>query len=225
MSFVRTRLSIMMFLEFAIWGAWLPLSFKYVPEEGFTGVQQGFIYNAFPIAAIIAMFFSNQFADRNFAAEKFTAFSHLVGGLAILALPWVHDFWSFFALMLLHCIFYVPTISITNSIAFTHLKDAQREFSLVRLWGTIGWIVVGIPFIFILIDWSKMPAYDSVPFSDWVVRCYRKRMKSLETTCITHAGISISSPVAAHWPFRCSVCCSRRRRQNPRRRRRRKSRG
>jgi nucleoside transporter len=168
MSFVRTRLSIMMFLEFAIWGVWLPLSFKYVPEEGFSGIQQGFIYNAFPIAAIIAMFFSNQFADRNFAAEKFTAFSHLVGGLAILAVPWVHDFWSFFALMLLHCIFYVPTISITNSIAFTHLKDAQREFSLVRLWGTIGWIVVGIPFIFILIDWSKIPSYNSTSLTEWI---------------------------------------------------------
>jgi nucleoside transporter len=165
---VRTKLSIMMFLEFAIWGAWLPLSFKYVPEEGFNGFQQGFIYNAFPIAAIIAMFFSNQFADRNFAAEKFTAFSHLVGGVAILCLPWVHDFWPFFLLMLLHCIFYVPTISITNSIAFTHLKDAQREFSLVRLWGTIGWIAVGIPFIFILLDWKKIPSYDSTPLTEWI---------------------------------------------------------
>src|SRR5262249_32636668 len=59
-------------------------------------------------------------------------------------------FWPFFVLMLLHSLFYVPTISISNSIAFTHLKDAQREFGLVRLWGTIGWIAASWPFVFIL---------------------------------------------------------------------------
>ena len=81
--------------------------------------------NAFPIAAIVGMFFSNQFADRNFAAEKFLAFSHFVGGLAILGLAFTKEFWPFFALMLVHCLLYVPTISITNSIAFAHLKDPR----------------------------------------------------------------------------------------------------
>jgi nucleoside transporter len=179
MAAVRVKLSIMMFLEFAIWGAWLPLVYKHLTDLGFSSDEKGWIMNAFPIAAIIAMFFGNQFADRNFAAEKFTAFSHLVGGLAILALAWVDQihaslapdyiskFAIFLTLMLIHCVFYVPTISITNSIAFTHLKDAQREFSLVRLWGTIGWIVVGVPFIFILLDWSRVPAFGSVSFVDW----------------------------------------------------------
>ena len=168
MTTVRLKLSIMMFLEFAIWGAWLPLVFSYLDETTFTSLQKGWILNAFPIAAIGAMFFSNQFADRNFAAEKFTAFSHLIGGLAMVSLAWVNDFWPFFLLMLVHCIFYVPTISITNSIAFTHLKDAQREFALVRLWGTIGWIAVGLPFIFILLDWNKIPALSETPPVDWI---------------------------------------------------------
>ena len=78
------------------------------------------------------------------------------------------SFWLFFGLMLIHSLFYVPTISITNSIAFSHLKDAKREFGLVRVWGTIGWIVASWPFIFILVDWAKVPAFGSVGFIDWL---------------------------------------------------------
>src|SRR5437899_3795800 len=141
---VRVKLSVMMFLEFFIWGAWFPLIFGYLPSLGFGPWEQWLILGTFNLAAVVALFFSTQFADRNFAAEKFVAFSHLVGGLAILALFWVRkpatedsaSFWLFFSLMLIHCLFYVPTISITNSIAFANLKDPQREFGPVRLWGT-----------------------------------------------------------------------------------------
>ncbi|MCI0642857.1 MAG: MFS transporter [Gemmataceae bacterium] len=179
---VRNKLSVMMFLEFFIWGAWYPLIFGYLPSLGFTTLQQGFILNTFALASFTAMFFSTQFVDRNFAAEKFLAFSQIVGGLAILALtfvsgnqglptgasPWTANFWIFFSLLLVHCLFYVPTISITNSIAFTHLKDAQRDFGLVRLWGTIGWIAASWPFIFILIDWSAAPAFSLSNFGGWI---------------------------------------------------------
>ena len=106
--------------------------------------------SAFAIAAIVAIFFGNQFADRNFAAEKFMAFSHLVGGLAMLGLFWTRSFPLFFALMLLHSLFYVPTISVANSIAFANLKDAQKEFGLVRMGGTIGWILASWPLYFVL---------------------------------------------------------------------------
>lgn len=143
------KLFLMMFLEFFIWGAWLPLIFGYLPSLGFSNLQQSLILNTFPLAAIVAMFFSNQFADRNFAAERFLAFSHLVGGLAILALGWVTTFWPFFLLMVVHCFFYVPTISITNSIAFAAMRDAQREFGIVRMGGTIGWIAASWPFVFL----------------------------------------------------------------------------
>src|SRR5215475_12954030 len=124
----RLKLFIMMVLQFFIWGAWLPLIFSYLPSLGFSPGQQSWILNAFPIAAIVGMFFSNQFADRNFAAEKFLAFSHLIGGLALLGLGFTRSFWPFLALMSVHCLLYVPTISITNSIAFANLKDAQKEF-------------------------------------------------------------------------------------------------
>jgi len=165
---MKTRLFIMMLLQFFIWGAWLPLIFGYLPSLGFSSWQQSVILNAFPVAAIVAMFFSNQFADRHFAAEKFLAVSHLIGGLAILALAWVTDFWTFFALMLVHCLFYVPTISITNSIAFAAMKDAQQEFGIVRMGGTVGWICAAWPFTFILVDWAKVDAAKPNGFSEWL---------------------------------------------------------
>jgi nucleoside transporter len=155
---VRNKLFLMMVLQFFIWGAWLPLIFGYLPSLGFTPGQQSLILNAFPIAAIVGMFFSNQFADRNFAAERFLGISHLIGGISILLLAFVKDFWSFFALMLVHCLLYVPTISITNSIAFSAMKDAQKEFGIVRMGGTIGWILAAWPFTFILVDWAKVNA-------------------------------------------------------------------
>jgi predicted MFS family arabinose efflux permease len=92
----------------------------------------------------------------------------LIAGAAMLALKWTTGFWPFFLLMLLYALFYVPTISITNSIAFAHLRDPQREFGPVRLWGTIGWILAGVPFIFLLADWAKIPALGAVPLGDWI---------------------------------------------------------
>jgi nucleoside transporter len=176
----RTKFSVMMFLEFFIWGAWLPLAVPFLLALGFDKWWQIALFmNAFAVASITGLFFSNQFADRNFAAEKFLAASHLIGGVSILGIGFIHDywaqlalpfdeFWAFFGLMLIHSLFYVPTISITNSIAFSNLKDAQREFPLVRLWGTIGWIAASVPFVFILVDWSKIPALGAVPFVDWL---------------------------------------------------------
>ena len=91
---IRFKLFLMMVLEFFIWGAWLPLIFGYLPSLGFSNVQQSLILNAFPIAAIVGMFFSNQFADRNFAGERFLAVSHLIGGISILSLAFVTSFFN-----------------------------------------------------------------------------------------------------------------------------------
>jgi nucleoside transporter len=181
---VRMKLSVMMFLEFFIWGAWLPLIFGYLPSLGFTPLQQSWVLNAFALASFTAMFFFTQFADRNFAAEKFVAVSHLIGGLSILGLFKSRElaavveqaglsaetahFVTFFLLMLVHSLFYVPTISITNTIAFANLRDPQHEFGPVRLWGTIGWIAASWPFVFILVDWAKVPDFGSVDFEEWL---------------------------------------------------------
>src|SRR5205809_2448922 len=183
----RGRLLVMMFLEFFIWGAWLPLIFGYLPSLGFSPAEppkllapyipqsvawlvseQSLILSAFPIAAIVGMFFSNQFADRNFSAERFLAFSHFIGGLSILSLAFTRSFWPFFLLMLVHCLLYVPTISIANSIAFANMKDAQREFGIVRMGGTIGWILAAWPFTFILVDWAKVQVANPHGLVDWL---------------------------------------------------------
>jgi hypothetical protein len=165
---IRFKLFIMMVLEFFIWGAWLPLIFGYLPSLGFSPAEQSWILNAFPLAAIVGMFFSNQYADRHFAAEKFLAFSHVIGGLAMLGLAFTKTFWPFFGLMLVHCLLYVPTLSITNSIAFAHMKNPQKEFGLVRMGGTLGWILAAWPFTFILVDWDKVHAANPDGFVKWL---------------------------------------------------------
>ena len=191
-SGLRFKLCLMMFLQFFIWGAWYELGFDYIPRLGFNDEitlpdflggkvkwQVPLIFGAFNIGALVALFFSTQFADRKFAAEKFLSFSHFVGGVAMIGLfttptnphndaERTVNFWWFFSCMLLHSVFYVPTISITNSIAFAHLRDPAREFGPVRVWGTIGWIAASWPFIFLLVDWSRVPALGQVGFGDWL---------------------------------------------------------
>ncbi|HEY6563064.1 MAG TPA: MFS transporter [Pirellulaceae bacterium] len=183
----RPKLFLMMVLQFFIWGAWLPLIFGYLPSLGFSAKsppaalqevipeflakyfsEQSLILNAFPFAAIVGMFFSNQFADRNFSAERFLSFSHWVGGLAMFGLAYTRSFWPFFGLMLVHCLFYVPTISITNSIAFAHIADPQKEFGLIRMGGTLGWILAAWPFTFILVDWAQVNATETSGFVSWL---------------------------------------------------------
>src|SRR5215203_1656577 len=165
---IRLKLFLMMVLEFFIWGAWYPLIFGYLPSLGFTPGEQSWILSCFPVAAIVGMFFSNQFADRNFAAERFLSVSHLIGGVAMLSLAWTRSFWPFFGAMLVHCLLYVPTISITNSIAFTHMKDAQKEFGIVRMGGTIGWVLAAWPMTFILVDWDRVNAAQTTGFVNWM---------------------------------------------------------
>jgi MFS family permease len=146
----RNKLFVMMILEIAIWGAWQPKIFPYMGMLQFEPWQQGLVGSIFGIASVLGIFFSNQFADRNFAAEKFLAFSHLVGGLALIGAAYTTSFWPFFAFFLLHGLLYVPTISVTNSLAFANLANPAKDFGFVRMGGTIGWIVVSWPFIFLL---------------------------------------------------------------------------
>lgn len=149
---IKNRLFLMMALEIAIWGTWQIKIFPYMGMLGFSPAEQGWVGSVFGIASVIGIFFSNQFADRNFSAERFLAFSHLVGGIALIATAFVTSFVPFFALFLVYGLLYVPTLSVANSLAFAHLKNPSEEFGFVRMGGTIGWIVVSWPFIFLLGD-------------------------------------------------------------------------
>ncbi len=158
----------MMALQFFIWGAWLPLVFGYLPSLGFTPLEQSLILSAFPVASIVGMFFSNQWADRSGSPERVLAVSHLIGGLAILGCGFTRSFWPFFGLMLVHCLLYVPTISITNSIAFANLQNAGRQFGLVRMGGTVGWILAAWPFTFVFVNWAAVDAAAPQGFVNWL---------------------------------------------------------
>jgi len=148
---IRTRLSLMMFLEYVVWGSWWPLLARYLSDFlHFSGTQIGWLFATAAIASLSGVFVSGQLADRFLSTDRFLGASHVVGGLAMFALAFQKSFWPFFFVMLAHMLVYVPTLSLTNSICFHHLKDAQKEFGRVRLWGTIGWIAASWPFVFIL---------------------------------------------------------------------------
>lgn len=141
----------MMFLEYVIWGSWLPLLALYLADVlGFSGSQIGWIFATQAVASILALFVGGQIADRLMSTEKLLAASHAVGGAAMFALAAQKSFWPFFVIMLVYQLAYIPTLSLTNAIAFHHVSDAKTEFGPIRMWGTIGWIAASWPFVFIL---------------------------------------------------------------------------
>jgi nucleoside transporter len=139
----------MMALQLAIWGAWAPKLFPYMGMLGFSAGQQALVGSCWGIAAVAGIFFSNQFADRNFSAERFLAVSHLIGGVCLLGVAYSTSFLPFFGFYLAYSLVYVPTLSVTNTIAFANLRHG-KDFGTVRAGGTIGWIMASWPFVFIL---------------------------------------------------------------------------
>jgi nucleoside transporter len=141
----------MMFLEYVIWGSWLPLLALYLGDVlGFSGGQIGWIFATQAIACLVGLFVGGQVADRVMATEKLLAVLHVVGGVAMFALARQTSFGAFFALMLVYQLAYMPTLSLTNAVCLYHAPDPQRDFGRLRLWGTIGWIAASWPFVFLL---------------------------------------------------------------------------
>jgi nucleoside transporter len=147
---VRVRLFLMMVLQLAIWGAWAPKLFPYMGMLHFAPWQQSLVGSSWGFAAVAGIFFSNQFADRNFSAERFMAASHVLGGLALVGCAFTTSFWPFFACYMIFSLLYVPTLSVSNSIAFANLKDPAKDFGAIRMGGTVGWVLVSWPFVFLL---------------------------------------------------------------------------
>ena len=140
-----SRLSVMMFLQYAIWGAWLPLLWPFLHDyRGFSSGDIGYMFMAGGVGAIIGPFIAGQLADRRFNTESYLGVSHLIGAAIVWQLAWVESYWVFFAISIVYSVVYAPTIALTNSLAFHHMPDRDRDFGFVRLWGTVGWIVVGV---------------------------------------------------------------------------------
>jgi len=166
-SFLLPRLSIMMFLQFAIWGAWLPILYPFLlGYRGFTLTETGLCLSAGAVGAIFGPFIAGQLADRVISTEKLLGISHLIGACLVYmlgtsdggVLKYICDTFTFlpnssglneafieFAIISgVYGFVYAPTIALTNSLAFHHLPNRDRDFGKVRLWGTVGWIAAGI---------------------------------------------------------------------------------
>ena len=146
-------LSLMMFLQYAVWGVWLPYLANYLTGPvsagglGFTGGQVGWILGlAGSIGAVSAPFLAGQIADRFINAEKYLGILLIVGGVIKFCTAYATTFPTFLSLSILYSVAYMPTLALTNSIAFAHLRDPEKSFPPVRTWGTIGWIVASNAF-------------------------------------------------------------------------------
>lgn len=153
---VGPRLSLMMFLQYAVWGAWLPIIGRYLGGHlNFNGAEIGAIAGtAGAVGAIFAPFIAGQIADRYFSAERFLAVAMILGGVVQFLLASQTTFQAWLWLSVLYSIIYMPTIAISNSLAFAHLRDPERQFPPIRLWGTIGWIAVSwvFPMVWLQVD-------------------------------------------------------------------------
>tara|TARA_B100001029_G_scaffold179134_1_gene187646 strand:+ start:2141 stop:3406 length:1266 start_codon:yes stop_codon:yes gene_type:complete len=173
----NTRLGTMMFLQFAIWGAWLPLTARYLSATvaegglGFSGSEIGMILGlAGSIGAIVSPFIAGQFADRYFSTERILSFLVITGGIVKWYTATRTDYESWLWLSILYSVLYMPTLALSNSVAFSHIDDSENTFPKIRVWGTIGWIAASwaFPMIWLQQDLSfqLMPPFlsgDEVP--------------------------------------------------------------
>lgn len=141
---VRIRLSVMMFLQFAIWGSWFVTTSTYLQAVGFDGLQIGAAYSTMNWGAIFAPIVAGAFADRFFQAQKVMGVLHLVGAALLWWISSITDPGAFFWALLAYAICYMPTLGLANAISFHQMRDPAQDFPGIRVMGTIGWIAVGV---------------------------------------------------------------------------------
>ena len=147
----------MMFLEFFIWGGWFVTMGTFLGNNlGATGAETGMAYSTQSWGAIIAPFIIGLIADRFFNAERILGVLHLIGALLMYQMYLATDFAAFYPYVLGYMIAYMPTLALVNSVSFNQMKDPAKDFSLIRVWGTVGWIVAGLAISY-LFHWDPNP--------------------------------------------------------------------
>ena len=141
---IYSRLSLMMFLQFFIWGAWFVTLGTHLGNIGFSGSQIGYTYLMNNIAAIISPFFVGMIADRYFASQKVMGVLHLVGGAIMYFSADITAAGPLILGLLFYNLTYMPTLALVNAVSFQQMESPDRQFPRVRVWGTIGWIVAGL---------------------------------------------------------------------------------
>ena len=160
---LRIRLSVMMFLQYFVFGIWLPMLAQFMGDGPggikLTADQFSWMFALYGIGALVGPAIFGQLADRYFSTEYVLAFCHLVGGGLLIAAGLQTTFWPLFILMLLYCNLYMPSMGLTNSITFKSM--GEEAFASVRLWGTIGWIAAG-NFFALYLESKDVPALQSL---------------------------------------------------------------
>jgi nucleoside transporter len=154
----RIRLSLMMFLNYVIWGSWYVTLGAYLTINlKFTGTQAGAVFGTTALACMISPFFVGLIADRFFASERVLAALHLLGAVLLFFVTKATSFGPVYTLMFAYCLCYFPTIALTNSLTLQHLKDPGRDFPLIRVFGTLGWIAIGVTIGRLGVETSTVP--------------------------------------------------------------------
>jgi nucleoside transporter len=142
---VFTKLSLMMLLQYFIWGSWYVTMSTYMSENlHSTGVQIGAAYSALAIATMISPFFIGLVADRYFAAQRIMGILHILGGGLLFLATFILDNTIFYWVIVAYSLAYMPTIALSNNIAFQQMTDPGKQFPWIRVFGTLGWIVAGL---------------------------------------------------------------------------------
>ncbi len=140
-----TLLALMMFLEYFVWSSWYVTMGTYMSENlQSTGVQIGAAYSALAIATMISPFFVGIIADKYFAAQRLMGILHLLGAILLFVATKIPDNTAFYLVILSYSLLYMPTIALSNSVAFSQMTDPGKQFPLIRVFGTLGWIAAGI---------------------------------------------------------------------------------
>ncbi len=158
---IRTKLSVMMFLQFFIWGAWYTTVGNYMAAHGMAALAY-LPYTVNPVAAIVAPFFLGLVADRYFSTEKVLGTLHILGGVFMLLAPRTTG-GLFIFLLLLYNLCYMPTLGLANSLAFHNIRNQEKDFPVIRVWGTVGWIVAGLFIGFVLSRFTQGLMPDTTP--------------------------------------------------------------